>query len=667
MNRYSKILIANRGEIAVRVIRTAKALGYRTVAVFSEADAEALHVQLADQAVCVGPAPVGESYLQIDNILEAAEKSGADAVHPGYGFLSENTVFAQRCAEKNITFIGPSAEAIELMGNKRLAKIRMLEANVPCIPGYEGSDQSDATLISEIQKIGLPVMVKAAAGGGGRGMRLVTDENDIENAIQSARSEALNAFGSDELILEKAVMQPRHVEIQVFGDEHGNHIHLGERDCSIQRRHQKVVEESPSPAVTPTIRDAMGQAAVEAAKAIHYTGAGTVEFLLDQEGHFYFLEMNTRLQVEHPVTEEVTGIDLVEWQLRVAQGEALPLTQDDIRFTGHAIEVRLYAEDPYNQFLPQTGTVLQWHIPTQPGLRVDHCVQTGQQISPFYDPMIAKVIVHGPDRETARRKLIVALEDMVLHGVQTNKDFLVDIVAHPNFAKGEATTAFIGEYYPAEELQAPSPESKMLALAALAFYYRDIRTFHSHQPADAAGWINAATDPINLLLQHGEAPYPVTIRVHRAHHFTVHADGQTHEIIMNSADQNALTFVLDNVLETARYLINDSQSLYLDYSGRSIHLVDQTLAPEKPRDDALDGIIRAPMDGRILSVNCAAGRTVDKGQILFILEAMKMEHQIKSSVDGTLSELSVSEGEQVTIRQVLADIAVTETTEAEEA
>ena len=377
--------------------------------------------------------------------------------------------------------------------------------------------------------------------------------------------------------------------------------------------------------------------------------------------------MNTRLQVEHPVTEEVTGVDLVEWQLRVAQGEALPLTQNDICFTGHAIEVRLYAEDPYNQFLPQTGSVLQWHIPTQPGLRVDHCVQAGQQISPFYDPMIAKVIVHGPDRETARRKLIVALEDMVLHGVQTNKDFLVDIVAHPNFADGEATTAFIGEYYPAEKLEAPAPGSKMLALAALAFYYRDIHTFHSNQPADAAGWINAATDPINLLLQHGEAPYPVTIRVHGPHCFTVLADEQTHEVVMNHADQNALTFVLDGVVEAARYLIHDNQSLYLDYNGRSVNLTDQTLAPEKPRDDALDGIIRAPMDGRILSVNCSANSTVEKGQILFILEAMKMEHQIKSSVDGSLSELSVNEGDQVAIRQILAEIAVTETTEAEEA
>ncbi|MBT3532379.1 MAG: ATP-grasp domain-containing protein, partial [Rhodospirillaceae bacterium] len=374
---FTRVLIANRGEIACRIMATAHAMGYDTVAVYSEADANAPHVGMADQAVCIGPAPVAESYLNVAAILDAAARTGADAVHPGYGFLAENAAFAQACGDAGVTFIGPSPQAIELMGNKRLAKLRMADAEVPCVPGYSGAAQDDEVLLAAGESIGFPVMVKAASGGGGRGMRLVEAAEDLAAAISSARSEAENAFGSGELILEKAVVEPRHVEIQVFADAHGNCLHLGERDCSIQRRHQKVVEEAPSPAVDAALRAKMGGAAVAAAQAIDYVGAGTVEFLLGADGAFYFLEMNTRLQVEHPVTEMITGLDLVAWQLDVAAGEPLPLTQDEVRFDGHAIEVRLYAEDPYADFLPQTGTVVAWR--PSPDVRVDTGIDQGQE------------------------------------------------------------------------------------------------------------------------------------------------------------------------------------------------------------------------------------------------------------------------------------------------
>ncbi|HZX16921.1 MAG TPA: acetyl-CoA carboxylase biotin carboxylase subunit, partial [Pseudomonas sp.] len=424
MPAFNKILIANRGEIACRVMRTAQDLGYRTVAVYSEADADARHVQQADEAVCIGPAQVNQSYLLIANIIDAAQKTGADAIHPGYGFLSENADFARACEAAGIVFIGPTVEAIHLMGSKRLSKIAMLEAGVPCIPGYEGAAQDDETLSREAGRIGYPLMIKASAGGGGRGMRLVHESGELLAQIRTARSEAQNAFGSGELILERAVIQPRHVEIQVFGDQHGSIVYLGERDCSVQRRHQKVVEEAPCPVMTPELRQAMGEAAVKAAASVNYVGAGTVEFLLDQSGEFFFLEMNTRLQVEHPVTELITGQDLVAWQIRVAEGQPLPLKQDEIRLTGHAMEVRLYAEDATQNFLPQTGTALRWEPALREGIRIDHGLVEGQAITPFYDPMLAKVIAYGATREEARRKLVRAVEDCVLLGVNGNQRFL---------------------------------------------------------------------------------------------------------------------------------------------------------------------------------------------------------------------------------------------------
>ena len=445
---FDKVLIANRGEIAVRIIRTCQRMGYRTVAVFSEADRDAPHVALADEAIGIGPAPAHDSYLSIDKLIAAAKASGAGAIHPGYGFLSERAAFAQAVQDAGLVFIGPDPQAIEAMGNKSASKIRMLAAGVPCVPGYQGEDQSDATLVAEAHKVGLPVMVKAAAGGGGRGMRLVSDAADLAASIQSARSEAANAFGDGQLLIEKAVLQARHVEIQVFGDRHGTVLHIGERDCSVQRRNQKVVEEAPSPAVDEALRARMGAAAVAAARAVNYVGAGTVEFMLSKDGSFYFLEMNTRLQVEHPVTEIVYGLDLVEWQLRVAQGEALPMSQEAVlaRRSGWAIEVRLCTEDPADNFLPQTGPVLAWHAPQGGAMRSDHGLRQGGTVSPYYDSMQAKLIASGGTREEARRTLLHMLEDTVLLGVGSNRDYLSHIIAHPVFAGGDFSTGFIAEH-----------------------------------------------------------------------------------------------------------------------------------------------------------------------------------------------------------------------------
>ena len=443
---FTKVLIANRGEIACRIMRTSHAMGYRTVAVYSEADGDAPHVQLADQAVCIGPAPVAESYLNVSAILAAAARTGADAVHPGYGFLAENAAFAQACADAGLTFIGPSPKAIDLMGNKRLAKLRMADADVPCVPGYSGADQDDGVLTAEGESIGFPLMVKAASGGGGRGMRLVENAADLPAAITGARSEAENAFGSGELILEKAVIEPRHVEIQVFADSRGNCVHLGERDCSIQRRHQKVVEEAPSPAVGPELRAAMGAAAVAAAQAINYQGAGTVEFLLGADGSFFFLEMNTRLQVEHPVTELVTGLDLVEQQLRIAAGEPLAFTQEDVEIRGHAIEVRINAEDPAGgAFLPSPGRITQLRAPDGFGVRFDTGFEAGDEVSQFYDNLIGKLIVWGADRDTAIRRILRALGELEVTGVATTAPADVAILEHPDFVAATHSTKWVEE------------------------------------------------------------------------------------------------------------------------------------------------------------------------------------------------------------------------------
>ena len=550
MPQFEKILIANRGEIAVRIARSARKLGYRTVAVYSEADAEAPHVDAADEAVCIGPPPVAESYLSIDRLLDAARKTGADAVHPGYGFLSENHAFAEACLAAGLVFIGPPPEAIRLMGNKRGAKELMARASVPCLPGYSGSAQDDDTLLAEAERIGTPLMVKAAAGGGGRGMRLVTDPAKVQQAIRAARSEAERAFGSGELLLERAVLDGRHVEVQVFADEHGNVIHLGERDCSIQRRHQKVVEEAPSPAVTPHLRAHMGEAAVAAAQAIGYVGAGTVEFLLDEIGAFFFLEMNTRLQVEHPVTEMITGLDLVELQLRVAAGEPLPLRQEEVRIEGHAIEVRLYAEDATRGFLPQAGKVVAWRPATLEGVRTDAGIRSGQTVTPWYDPMLAKVIASGRSREEARRRLKAGLEETVVLGLTTNREFLRRVLDVEEFVAGKATTHFIERNFAAKEPRTP-PTTEAVAIAAV------LLSRHGEEERHAGTW------PMPIACNGEEREVRLTLEDSR---YRVASEGREHLVEVVAEDRLDLRVSVDGVLRRAVAVFEDD-TLHLLFAG----------------------------------------------------------------------------------------------------
>ncbi|WP_339468162.1 acetyl/propionyl/methylcrotonyl-CoA carboxylase subunit alpha [Pseudomonas sp. EL_65y_Pfl1_R83] len=626
MPKLTKILIANRGEIACRIQRTAQALGYRTVAIYSDADTQALHVQMADEAVHIGPSPVHQSYLNIETIINAAKRTGADALHPGYGFLSENPHFARACQHANLTFIGPSVEAIELMGSKRQSKLAMLEAGVPCIDGYQGSAQDDTTLQQQAERIGYPLMIKASAGGGGRGMRLVHHPKDLLNNLHSARSEAKNAFGSDELILEQALIDPRHVEIQLFGDSHGNLIYLGERDCSIQRRHQKVIEEAPCPVMTQALRQAMGEAALKAGRAVNYVGAGTVEFLLDRHGQFYFLEMNTRLQVEHPVTELITGLDLVDWQLQIAAGQTLPLTQADVTLGGHAMEVRLYAEDPAQGFLPQTGEVLRWEPAV--GVRIDHGVVEGQRISPFYDPMLGKIIAHGATREEARRKLLRAVEDTLLLGVATNRQLLADMLKHPEFIAGNFSTGFIAEHF--NEVLPQSASKDQLALAAALFYTHSA----DQHPQALAGWRNTASAPCTYRLE-------INGEIH-----TVSADP-----LPLTTDGRYATVVLNGIRRRVAYHLDGNQ-LWLP--GLTVTNRSQQVAGRQA--DASSGTVKAPMDGAIVDVRVCAGDNVTKGQLLLVLEAMKMEHPLTAGIDGVIKGVQVIAGDQVRNRQVLLEI-----------
>ncbi|MBT8445857.1 MAG: ATP-grasp domain-containing protein, partial [Gammaproteobacteria bacterium] len=651
-----KLLIANRGEIALRIQRTASAMGLRTVAVYSDPDADALHVRSADQAVPIGGASPAESYLDIGKLIAAARRSGADAVHPGYGFLSENAGFARACAGENITFVGPPAEAIELMGSKRLSKIAMLEAGVPCIPGYEGGDQSDATLLGEASRIGFPLMIKASAGGGGRGMRLVRSAAECAEQLKTARSEAQAAFGSSEVILERAVLRPRHIEIQVFADAHGNAIHLNERDCSIQRRHQKVVEEAPSPIVDEDLRRTMGAAAVKAALACSYRGAGTVEFLVDADRNFYFLEMNTRLQVEHPVTELVTGQDLVAWQIRVADGAPLPLTQEQVPLSGHAIEVRLYAEDPDQQFMPQTGRILRWRPAVSEGVRIDHGLREGRRVTPHYDPMLAKVIAHGEDREQARLRLLRAVEDTVLFGVTSNKHFLAEVLADPVFASGEANTAFLEEDFSGTPGGAgTAPPGWLSALAAALFYHESSRASTGLQ--DLRGWQSSAAAPWEYRLR--TADQAIIVRV------TVDAGQDTLRVLAQTDDgaveldilevtADTCTFVHDKLRDVVAWH-RDGGMLYIDSGSATMVFEDITHDPAAAAGAQQTGQVVAPMDGVVVEVMVKQGDRVGKGQIVAVVEAMKMAHQLRAPGDGQVREVPATAGRQVRLRELLVD------------
>lgn len=650
MNSMNKILIANRGEIAVRVIRTARDLGFRTVAVYSEADAGALHVLEADQAVCIGAPAVGESYLVAEKILDAAKRTGADAIHPGYGFLSENAPFAEACEEAGIIFIGPRSDAINLMGSKRLSKIAMLEAKVPCIPGYQGADQSEDVLLAKALEVGFPLMVKASAGGGGRGMRLVFEESELAEQIRTARSEAESAFGSGELILERAVIEPRHIEIQVFADEHGNAVYLGERDCSIQRRHQKVVEEAPSPFVDEELRQRMGEAAVDAAKSCNYRGAGTVEFLVDSDKNFYFLEMNTRLQVEHPVTELITGQDLVAWQLKVAAGETLPLTQEQIELKGHAVEVRLYAEDPRNNFMPQTGKVRQWKIPQRDGIRMDHGIQEGQVVSPHYDPMIAKVIAYGDNRAEAIRRLASAVQDTQLLGMNNNKLFLKNVLRHAVFGAGEATTAFIEQHFTSDvSMDQKTPSTLTLAKAAVLYFRHAVgnspESFLLKRPTSKGYNYKLDFDgkTTDVSLSESGTGFDVTVgEVVETVELVSMSNGQA--LMINSGVRESVAYSLDN------------KTLYLDDGSGHFILEDVTHKPADAAGGAGSGQVKASMDGAIVDVLVAEGDSVEAGQTLVVLEAMKMEHPLKAGVAGIVKNIGCSAGQQVKSKQLLVTV-----------
>ena len=660
MTKFSSILIANRGEIACRVIRTAKAQGYRTVAVYSEADSGAPHVKMADEAIFIGPSPVNESYLVQEKIIEAARTSGAQAVHPGYGFLSENADFAGACEAAGLIFIGPSPDAIRLMGNKAEAKRRMLDAKVPCVPGYEGADQSDRALIAEGEKISAPLMVKAAAGGGGRGMRLVNDMAELINAIKLARAEAESAFGNGELILEKAIVRPRHVEVQVFADTQGNTIHLGERDCSVQRRHQKVVEEAPCPVMTDTLRAEMGAAAVTAAKSIHYRGAGTVEFLLDEKGNFYFLEMNTRLQVEHPVTELITGLDLVALQLQVAQGEPLRLNQEDITLTGHAIEARLYTEDPAQDFLPSSGSVDLWSPASGVGVRIDSGICTGQEISPFYDPMVAKVIAHGPTRDIARLRLIEALNATVLFGATHNSDFLVACLEKRCFAEGQATTAFIAEEFAEGETSSPEPDFTDSAVAAalqLSLEYEELYDRAVIVAPQLRNWASASPLISRKKYTHSEVTThdlsvtPLGDKLYKV----FNADNEV-SVELISMDGTTAHISIDDMQHTVRYMTPRVGKIYLSMNGRANVYEDQILLDGQQNEVGGSGKVVAPMHGLLLEIRVSAGDKVASGQTLAVLEAMKMHYEIVADASGTVTEVLVESNNQVAADDLLIDI-----------
>ncbi len=638
---FKRLLIANRGEIAVRIIRTARRMGLATVAVYSDADADVCHVRAADQAVHIGGAAPAESYLNIEAILRAAKETGADAVHPGYGFLAENAEFAAACADAGLVFVGPAPDTIRRMGDKSAAKAAMIEAGVPCIPGYLDEESSAIALRREAEKIGFPVMIKATAGGGGRGMRQISRYEDFDDAIRSARSEAMGAFGDGTMMLEKVIEDPRHVEVQVLADRHGTVLHLGERDCSVQRRHQKLIEESPSPVVDEELRARMGRASVKAAQAIGYEGAGTFEYLLDGQGRFYFMEMNTRLQVEHPVTEALTGLDLVEWQLRIAMGQALPWVQSDIRLDGHAIEVRLCAEDPENDFLPQTGRVRDWA--PDPELRVDHALEPGAEVPPQYDSMIAKLIAHGPTRDDARKRLIAGLKRTGVAGLRTNQGFLADCLSHPVFAAGAATTGFIDQHRGDLLPDTPRGEADAaMVLAAVLAVGQGTALPHGYA--------------VPVRLGRGGSVFDLHVRVARGGHCEVELGTAHMTLRLTPGADGAVGIARGAVTEQAR-LVTGEEALWLQYGGRGWGFTDLRFAPQRTAEQAGSGRIVASMGARVLNIAVAVGDRVAKGQVLVVLEAMKMEHAHIADIDGTVRAIHAVPGAQVAAQALLIELA----------
>ncbi|MBL0283320.1 MAG: acetyl/propionyl/methylcrotonyl-CoA carboxylase subunit alpha [Zoogloea sp.] len=664
---FNKILIANRGEIACRVIKTARRLGIKTVAVYSEADAGARHVRLADEAVLIGPAPARESYLVIERIVAAARQTGAQAIHPGYGFLSENEDFCHACEAAGIVFIGPPVSAIRAMGSKSEAKKLMEKAGVPLTPGYHGDNQEAGFLNVQADAIGYPVLIKAAAGGGGKGMRLVERSADFLDALASCKREAAASFGNDHVLVEKYLTRPRHIEIQVFGDTQGKVVYLFERDCSVQRRHQKVLEEAPAPGMTPERRAAMGQAAVEAAKAVGYVGAGTVEFIANQDGSFYFMEMNTRLQVEHPVTEMITGLDLVEWQLRVAAGQPLPLVQEQLAINGHALEARIYAEDPSKGFLPSTGRLV--HLaPPEEGMhvRVDTGVEEGDEISPFYDPMIAKLIVWDVNRDRALARMLQALAEYRVVGVANNIEFLSRLTACPAFANADLDTGLIErekDYLFPEQLEPAREAWLAVALAELLRERERAGQLAAGHPEPDSPWhrrdgwrINSAASR-TLIFRLGEVEKMLAV-TDRGGAFDITLDGVVSTVSGSLNPRGLLRAELDGLRTTATVVVAGERR-HLFGNGRAWQFAAVDPLFHSGEGGGAEGGLLAPMPGKVIALIAAEGATVDKGAPLLILEAMKMEHTITAPSAGTVKAFRFAVGDQVGDGAELVDFEAT--------
>ena len=653
----NKLLIANRGEIACRVIKTANAQGIKTIAVYSDADKNALHVQMADEAVYLGPSPSKESYLRGELIIEKAKELGVDAIHPGYGFLSENAEFANLCAKNNIIFVGPPASAIEAMGSKSAAKHIMEKAGVPLVPGYHGDDQSEAVLKGAADEMGYPVLLKAAAGGGGKGMRQVWSEKEFSQALSAAKRESMASFGDDHMLVEKYLTRPRHVEIQVFCDTHGNGVYLFERDCSVQRRHQKIIEEAPAPNMSQSVREKMGEAAILAAKAINYVGAGTVEFLLDEDDSFYFMEMNTRLQVEHPVTEMITREDLVHWQLTIAEGKPLPKQQNELTLTGHAFEARIYAEDPNNEFLPSTGTLRLLRTPKENDVvRVDTGVVEGDEVSVFYDPMIAKLVVWGENREIALKRLISALGDYYIDGVSTNIDFLKRVATHPAFVAAELTTTFVEKHHDSlfsatsEDAASDDTQVNIPVMALLSLLNRKVsRSDKTPSVWSTVGaWRANAnhTEILTLLCNQEEVHVGVKHQRHGTEDAWELSVGDNSYNVKGKLVDSALHATINGYKSTFTYSDNDGVfTLFNKDTHAKFSLISASLGDDN--DDNGDANFSAPMNGTIVAHLVEKGVLVKKGEPILVMEAMKMEHSIIAPHDGAVEEFFFNPGELV--------------------
>ena len=650
---FKRILIANRGEIAVRIIRACRELGLSPVAVYSEADAQALHVRLADAAVCVGPPAATQSYLRAEALIAAAYQLGAEAIHPGYGFLSENAAFARQCAEAGLVFIGPPPAAIEALGGKIGARTLAQRAGVPVVPGYDGADQTIERLFSEAERIGFPLLVKASAGGGGKGMRAVHDPAMFAEALAGARREAKAAFGDDTVFLERLLIRPRHIEIQILADSHGHVLHLGERECSIQRRHQKIIEEAPSPALTPTLRAEMGAAAVRVARAAGYVNAGTVEFVFDQSGHFYFLEMNTRLQVEHPVTELITGLDLVRWQIAIAAGVRLPFTQDKLHVRGHAIEARLYAEDPVT-YLPAIGRLALFDPPLGPGVRVDAGLTTGDEVTVHYDPMLAKLIVFGESRAAAIDRLRRALDDFAVLGLTTNLPLLRAIAAHPAYGAGATHTGFLSDH--PLDTAAPTKLPTTVLIAA-AFIELAPTVGRPHDPF-ATHW-RANGGALPLRFEADGTNYALTVRS-GSDGWTFQLDGHQHSAQRMAASPSELTLRLGDQIERFRTARDETGALLISWRGHAYRLTrpvplsaDSATRVGGGHDAAS---LTAPMPGTLVRVLVCEGESVREGQPLLVLEAMKMEHTVVAPYAGTVRRLPFAQGGSVAGGVILIEL-----------